>query len=108
MCVQAISRFFQLGIDDWQPQGVEPPANPVIELDGKNQTEQMVLAKAILSTYEIESDDSALRNNTRLFEKLRGDYPDRREFGNYSIRATNIDVETLGILRKTGFNILQD
>ena len=108
MSVQAISRFFELGIDDWQPRDVETPVNPIIKLDGKNQTEQMILAEAILLTYEIESDDRALRNKPRLFEKLRGDYPVRREFGSYSIRATNIDLQTIGKLRKTGFNILQE
>jgi len=107
MSIRAISRFFQLGIDDWQPLGVEPPLSPLIELNGKGLTEHMILAKAILSTYEIESDDRALRTRPHLFEKLRGDYPVRREFGNYSIRAMNTDMQTLEKLRKAGFNILE-
>lgn len=104
--VRAISKFFGLGIDDWEPAGVEPPAKPVIELDGHNRCAESVLAEAILSTYEIEHDDAALRNNPHLFEQLRGDYPVRREFGCYSIRAKNVAPEILGKLEKLGFKLL--
>ena len=105
MSVRAISRFFGLGIDDWEPAGIEPPSNPVIELDESQKNANQVLADAILSTYEIESDDKALRYNPRLFEQLRGDYPVRREFGSYSVRQTNVNAEILGKLRKLGFEV---
>ena len=101
--VRAISRFFGLGIDDWEPTGVEPPDKPIIELDGHNQCAESLLAEAILSTYEIESDDAALRENPRLFEQLRGDYPVRREFGSHSVRAMNVEPEILEKLGKLGF-----
>ena len=103
MSVRAISRFFGLGIDDWEPSGVEPPANPVIELNGSQQNAEMILADAILSTYEIERDDRALRDNPQLFEQLRGDYPVRREFGSYSVSATNVEAEVMEKLLKLGF-----
>jgi len=101
--VRAISRFFDLGCDDWEPLGVEPPGHPLIDLDGSQQSEELILAEAILSTYEIESDDRALRNNPHLFEQLRGDYPVRREFDSHTIRAENVELETLEKLRKLGF-----
>ena len=105
--VRAISRFFKLGLDVWQPPGIEPPVNPVIELDGKKQNADSLLADAILSTYEIESDDRALRNSPHMFEQLRGDYPVRREFGSYSIKARNVDPEIIGRLIKLGFKELK-
>jgi erythronate-4-phosphate dehydrogenase len=101
--VRAISRFFELGIDDWEPFGVEQPANPVIRLNGNDRNEHALLADAILSTYQIENDDRALRDHPHLFEQLRGDYPVRREFGSYSIRASNIEVGVLQKFRKLGF-----
>ena len=52
--VRAISAFFGLGIDEWEPPGVELPGDPVIELNGGGQAEDSILAKAILSTYEID------------------------------------------------------
>jgi len=101
--VQAISKFFELGIDDWVPPGVESPSNPVITLDGSYQDEESMLADAIHSTYDIESDDRTFRENPHLFEKLRGDYPVRREFDAYSIRAADVEKEVLEKLKKLGF-----
>jgi erythronate-4-phosphate dehydrogenase len=106
MSVRAVSKFFKLGIDDWQPDKVEPPANPIIEIDGNQRREYSILAEAILSTYNIESDDEALRENPELFEKLRGDYPVRREFDSYTIKAKNIEKETIIKLEKLGFKII--
>jgi erythronate-4-phosphate dehydrogenase len=107
MTVQAVSRFFNLGINNWQPTGVEKPKNPLIELDGKNQSVQDILSKAVLSTYKIKEDDQELRLNSCLFEKLRGDYPVRREFDSYSIKAVNMEIQTIRKLEKLGFNILE-
>jgi len=105
MSVQAVSRFFNLGIDNWQPSGVEPPANPVIEIDGNQRREYSVLAEAVLSTYDIENDDEALRSTPHLFEKLRGDYPVRREFNCYTLKVKNVKEETINKLRLLGFKI---
>ncbi len=101
--VQAISRFFNLGIDDWEPGDVAAPVHPVINLDGANRVEQAILADAVLATYQIEDDDKVLSRGTHLFEQLRGDYPARREFDSYSIRAQNVDMKTMEKLKKLGF-----
>ena len=105
MSVQAVSRFFNLGLDDWKPPGVEPPENPVICIDGNQRREYSILAEVILSTYDIENDDNELRNNVENFEKIRGDYPVRREFDSFQIEAKNIKDETLEKLKKLGFGI---
>ena len=107
MSVQAVSRFFNLGLDNWQPSGVEPPENPVIEIDGNQRREYSILAEAILSTYQIENDFDALKENTADFEKLRGDYPVRREFDSYTVKATNVEAGTLEKLVKLGFKIMK-
>ncbi len=107
MSVQAVSRFFHLGLDNFKPVIVEPPQNPVIEIDGNGRREYSILAEAVLSTYDIETDDEALRETPCLFEKLRGDYPVRREFDSYSIKAKNIEEHTLDKLKKMGFKILK-
>lgn len=107
MSVQALSRFFKLGIDNWQPQKVELPENTIIEIDGNQRREYSILAEAVLSTYDIESDDEALREAPHLFEKLRGDYPVRREFDLFKIKAKNVEYVTLEKLRRLGFIILK-
>ncbi len=105
MSVHAISQFFGLGLENWQSSGVEQPTNPVFELDGTGLSEQEIIAKAILHTYDIRNDDSNFRKNTAQFEQLRGDYPIRREFPAFSIVPKNIGNETLELLEKLGFQI---
>lgn len=105
MSVQAISKFFGLGIDDWEASNIEKPATTTIDIDGNQRREYSILAEAILSTYDIENDDDALRDAPLKFEQLRGDYPVRREFATYTINAKNIEEQTLKKLKKLGFNI---
>lgn len=107
MSVQAVSRFFGLGLDQWEPSHIEPPLNPTIQLDGLGLSEQKVLAQAILATYDIREDDKTFRNNTSLFEQLRGDYPVRREFTAFTIKPRNIDMDIIGKLKQLGFDIQQ-
>jgi erythronate-4-phosphate dehydrogenase len=101
--VRAISRFFGLGIDDWEPSGVAPPPTPVIELDGSGLGEEQIIANVVLATYRVAEDDRALRQNPELFEKLRGDYPVRREFNAHSISAVNVEEQVLRKLADLGF-----
>lgn len=106
MSIQALSRFFGLGIDDWTAKQIELPENTLIELDGAFLTDEAILAKAVLATYDIRVDDAALRRQPELFEKWRGDYPVRREFPVYSIRCRKVSKETQVKLKSLGFNLL--
>ncbi|QGY47983.1 4-phosphoerythronate dehydrogenase PdxB [Maribellus comscasis] len=107
MSIQAASRYFNLGIDDWEPEGVELPQNTLIEIDGNQRREYSILAEAVLSTYDIENDDETLRETPHLFEKQRGDYPLRREFDSFTVKAKNIREDTLEKLKKLGFKIIE-
>ena len=107
MSVRAVSEYFGLGLNDWQPTGVELPQYPTIELDGKGMKDQEIISKAILSTYDIRNDDKLLRSNPGLFEQQRGDYPTRREFPAFTILASNIEENVIDVLRKFGFRIKQ-
>lgn len=69
-CVQAISRFFNLGLDHWRVEALP-------DLDNKGECN--TLTEAIKSSYDILSDDKLLRVNPKNFEKIRGGYPIRRE-----------------------------
>jgi len=106
MSIRALSRFFKLGIDDWQPTGIELPQQALIQLDGQQKDEESVLAEAVLATYDIRADDQRLRAaGPGSFERLRGEYPVRREFHNYRIEASNISQSTLSALNRLGFQI---
>ncbi len=105
MSVRAVSKFFGLGIDNWECLQVELPATTTIEIDGYHKTEQQILSEAILATYDIRDDDQALRDSVRAFEKLRGDYPVRREFPVFEIKAVNLDQRMIDKLRNIGFKV---
>jgi len=104
MSVQAISDFFGLGLNNWQPSGVELPTNPIIEVDGEGMNEQEVFSKAILHTYDIRHDDKLLRLSPEHFEQQRGDYPTRREFPAFTVRTQRVEEKTLEKLKQIGFN----
>jgi erythronate-4-phosphate dehydrogenase len=104
MSVLAISDFFGLGLNNWQPSGVELPTNPNIEIDGEGMTEQEVFSKAILHTYDIRHDDKLLRLSPEHFEQQRGDYPTRREFPAFTVRTQRVEEKTLEKLKQIGFN----
>ena len=106
MSVQAVSRFFNLNINNWESAEIELPENTLIEIDGNQRREYSILAEAVLSTYDIENDFDALKDSPESFEKLRGDYPVRREFDSYKIKVTNIEIRTLDKLKKLGFKII--
>src|SRR5690554_3880615 len=109
MSVQAISKFFNLGIDNWMPNNVELPEKTEIKIDGSERKGYAILAEAVLSTYDIENDDEALRTNPQLFEQLRGDYPVRREFSSYTLIVKNVKFETVEKLRAMGFkNVIEE
>ena len=105
MSVHAISNYFNLGLENWHPSGVELPEQPVFELDGSGLSDQEIIAKSVLHTYDIRNDDQYFRKNTAQFEQLRGDYRTRREFPAFTIVPKNIGTETMEILRKLGFQI---
>lgn len=106
MSVHAISKYFNLGLENWHPSGVELPNEPVFELDGSGLSEQQIISKAVLHTYDIRNDDADFRNDVTKFEQLRGDYPTRREFPAFTVFPKNIDGKTIEVLKKLGFNVL--
>lgn len=104
MSVEAINNFFNLGLDDWKPQNVELPSEPIIRIDGEGHTEQDIISKAVLHTYDIRKDDKLFKNMPSDFEKQRGDYPVRREFPAYSLQCENIEQKVLEKLERIGFD----
>jgi erythronate-4-phosphate dehydrogenase len=105
MTVQAVSRKFGLGIDNWQCSGVELPSINTIELNGDGKSVQEIIGEAILFTYPIWEDSERLKASPETFEKQRGDYPVRREFNSYTIKPRNVPSSALDQLSKLGFRV---
>ena len=107
MCVRAVSRFFDLGIDDWVPKASELQKTTVIELDGRDKGEEAVLAEAVLASYDILEDDRRLRMGPESFEQIREQYRFRRELHHVSIKARHIKETTGLTLERLGFRVSQ-
>jgi len=103
MSVQAISRFFNLGLDNWYPDSLPIPNNNIIRIDETNKQPFEIAAEAILQTYDIVQDDKCLRANPEYFKKLQDNYLLRKEFGAWKIPITTNNSSE--ILEKLGFNI---
>lgn len=104
MSVRSLSRFFNLGIDDWEPEDLPVPEDAIIQFDASNISFQQVITEAVFATYSIRNDDKDLRANPGDFEKLRGDYPLRREFGAYNLKISNLSGNDKKNLLKMGFS----
>ena len=80
MVVNSLTKYFNLPSENWYPSDVPPPASPYISIDCNNKSEEEIIREAVIHTYNIDKDNSMLRISIQNFEKLRGDYPVRREF----------------------------
>lgn len=107
MSVQAISKFFNLGRDNWYPINVPLPENTKISINCNNKEIDDIVSEAILSTYNVEEDDKKLRSNPENFEKLRENYPIRREFPIYEVELINCTNNSIkSTIKKLGFKLI--
>lgn len=104
MCVQAVSKFFGLELNEWEVTELPQPVNTNIHIDGSGKSIQQVVYEALKHTYDINTDSELLRNNVSEFEALRGNYRIRREPRAYSLTTSNVDKQTQEVLRALGFN----
>lgn len=106
--VRTVARVLGLPLTDWSPAALPLPRQATeFTLDASGTSPREVLAEAILHSYDVMSDDRALRADPGLFEKLRGDYPVRREFPAFSVRLAGGDADMRALLNKAGFNVLE-
>lgn len=104
--VRTVSRHLGLPLADWRPETVpSPPQSIDFKLDASGKTRQEVLSEAVLHTYDVMEDDARLRANPELFEKLRGDYPVRREFSAFTVRLSGATPEEEQALEDLGFSV---
>ena len=104
MSVNALARFFKLGseLENWYPENVPLPEVTTLTVPGGGSLEERLLA-VVSGSYNIADDSNALRCSPEEFEKLRGSYPLRREFHNFTVK--NAEGVIAEILRKLGFKV---
>ena len=108
MSVRAISQFFMLGLDEWEPDSIPEPDENKVFADTSQEGGQELMWELYRQTYDVTSDDHRLRSDPKSFERLRGDYPFRREPHAYSIRLFQGYTEVVTQLENLGFSVLSD
>jgi len=99
-------------IDDFLPE----PQVKQIKVDAKSGSEQEILQETVEKIYDIKKDDRNLRwllgrpqgKRGAFFDKLRKDYPVRREFQNTRIVVKDKDSRLTRKLKGIGFLLSQE
>jgi erythronate-4-phosphate dehydrogenase len=105
MVVNSLGSFFNLPLNNWFPGNVPQPESSEIVIDGRGKTDECIIGEAVLHTYNIREDDEKFRHSPSDFERLRGDYPLRREFATYSVNLANSSGNVRRVLGKIGFKV---
>lgn len=96
---------------NWQPKLPEIPNNEWKIPEAKTDEEK--LHKLFKSVYNIERDDLLLRKiseyglneHRNYFDKLRKEYPVRREFSNYIVKISDKELEFKSLLESFRFKV---
>lgn len=97
----------------WEPGDLPRPENPDIELPGDLNNAEAGVGKVVKKAYDIERDDRDLRRilsvpkneQAAYFDRLRNEYPVRREFHSMTVRSNNYPEDILAMLHKLGFQL---
>lgn len=105
-----------LGVEPtWTTEGLLPPPDvPRLELDAAGRADEDVLREAVRAVYPILRDDAALRQSLELpgeaeraaaFDRLRKDYPYRREFSGTTVVLKNASPQLIEKFRGLTFQV---
>jgi len=104
MIYEAACQFFGLR-PVWTP-ALPPPSVPRLELSvSSGDDDQSVLRRVIKRVYDVSADDAALRKHVQSFDKLRSDYPIRREFFNTQVVLRNANESLTKAIAALGFRL---
>jgi erythronate-4-phosphate dehydrogenase len=103
--VNALCRYFSIEPTDWFPENIPCIVDNIVKIDNSNLSPEEVILRLITITYDIQSDDMKLRWNPGDFEKIRNNYPVRREAGHFTIHLSHSNFETEKMLSELGFII---
>jgi len=99
---------------EWTPGGDLPEAEtPLVRLDTRKKKGEELLREAVKAVYDIEADDRRMRNLLSLsqeeigpaFDRLRKEYPWRREFTNTTVVMDPKDTGVMNMLAGLRFRV---
>jgi erythronate-4-phosphate dehydrogenase len=105
MSVRGLSRFFNLGLNEWEPDSLPEPDIKKLYCNGMNKSFQEVATELVFQCYNFLEDERQLKENPEKFESIRENYPLRREFKAFTVVANGLSDEHKSKLKKLGFQI---
>jgi erythronate-4-phosphate dehydrogenase len=105
LVVNSLSRHFNLPLENWYPENLPVPASPIISIVCNGKSEEEIIGEAVNHTYNIDEDNLRLHLSPSDFEKLRENYPLRREFTSYTVDLKGENEKVRQILKGLGFII---
>lgn len=104
--VRTVAEYFDLPLKNWMPESIPAPSQSLdFRLDAFGIPPQEILSEAILHTYDVLEDSANLRRHPEFFERLRGDYPVRREFAAFTLHLSNGTPQVASVLSNLGFKV---
>jgi erythronate-4-phosphate dehydrogenase len=104
MSVQAISRFFNLGMDNWQPTNVPQAHENLLQFNCKEKSKEKIFYELSNFAYNIQLDSDKLKKLPETFELQRENYPIRREPENLKVEISK-DEPYGELIRNLGYQI---
>lgn len=102
LVLENICRFFEFRVESEVNIQIQ---NIAIEIDGDGLSEQEIIYRSVISTYNILSDHQALVNDVRNFSHQRNNYNFRKEFASFLLKVKNCNQQVINKLQKIGFKI---
>jgi erythronate-4-phosphate dehydrogenase len=87
--VNFVSQQFGFGLDGWFPEKLAQFDDMSLTIKGEDDALSLnqMFAQTILRSYDVKVEFERLASDTANFEKLRGNYPLRREFSAWSVNV---------------------
>lgn len=98
----------------WSHEPLMPPTLvPRVEVDAAGRSDESVLREVVKQLYDIEADDRRFRDSVspddavraKAFDRLRKEYPERREFQYTTVRLKNSSPALLAKFDGLGFRL---
>lgn len=102
--VQAVSKMYQLPLENWSVPYLEMPETTEIEWKDNLSADNFLL-HCLLSTYPILLDDQMFRKDITQFDALRLNYYVRREYMAYTVSVPESEKELIHRLQLLDFKV---
>lgn len=105
MSVRAISKFFNLGIDHWQPANLPSASPDKLHFECRNKSKEEIFTELCQFSYNILTDSNNLNRSPQSFEMFRENYPARFEPEHLKIVLSGKNTQTVGFITGLGFSM---